>query len=173
MAVVALRSPNRQSSTSAATGQSTATAVSSVPSVSSAPSAPSSRPSASPTAKPSSRPSASTTSSAASSPSTDGHTGGSVRSVPLVVLNNTTTSGLAAQAAKRFEQGGWTVTSYGDLTNEIISTCAYYDPSVPGAQAAALALQQQYPTIKRVKAKFSGLPAGPVVVVLTPDYSPN
>ncbi len=29
----------------------------------------------------------------------------------------------------------------------------------------------QFPAIKRVVAKFSGLPAGPIVVVLTTDYS--
>ncbi len=93
--------------------------------------------------------------------------------MPLVVLNNTTTSGLAGEAAKRFEAGGWKVTSSGNLTNTIISTCAYYDPTVNGAEAAARALQKQYPTIKRVQPKFPELPAGPVVVVLTPDYTSN
>ena len=29
----------------------------------------------------------------------------------------------------------------------------------------------QFPTIKRVREKFAELPAGPLVVVLTPDYS--
>ncbi|WP_375497470.1 LytR C-terminal domain-containing protein [uncultured Jatrophihabitans sp.] len=90
--------------------------------------------------------------------------------VPLVVLNNTTIAGLAKQAAIRFEAGGWTVTSSGNLTNNIVSTCAYYDPSVSGAKAAAEALRAQYPTIKRVEPKFAELPSGPVVVVLTPDY---
>jgi hypothetical protein len=89
------------------------------------------------------------------------------------VLNNTTTSGLAKGAAQRFEAGGWTVTSYSNYSNNIASTCAYYDPSAPGAKAAAEALQQQYPTIKRVKPKFDGLVAGPVVVILTSDYSPT
>jgi hypothetical protein len=96
---------------------------------------------------------------------------GSVKSVPLIVLNNTTVNGLAAQAAQRFESGGWTVTRYGNLTNDILSTCAYYDPTNPQAQAAAEALQAQFPTIKRVEPKFVGLPDGPVVVVLTPGYS--
>ena len=102
---------------------------------------------------------------------------GNVKSMPLVVLNNTTVEGLAAQAAERFQAGGWTVTRFGNYQNDIASTCAYYDPSTPGAQAAAEALQQQYPTIKRVEPKFAPvpgaepLPPGPVVVVLTPDYS--
>jgi hypothetical protein len=90
---------------------------------------------------------------------------------PLVVLNNTTVTGLAEQAAQRFTDGGWTVTSFGNYQNDILSTCAYYDPSVPGAREAAQALQRQYPTIKRVQPKFAELPAGPIVVVLTPDYS--
>jgi hypothetical protein len=94
-----------------------------------------------------------------------------VKKVPLVVLNNTTIKNLAAQAAQRFESGGWTVTSSGNLTNEIVSTCAYYDPSDPEAKPAAEALQAEYPTNKRVKPKFPELPDGPVVVVLTPDYA--
>lgn len=103
---------------------------------------------------------------------------GGVKAVPLVVLNNTTIGGLAAHASERFQAGGWTVTRFGDYTNNIASTCAYYDPSTPGAKAAAEALQRQFPTIKRVEPKFAPepgaqpLPPGPVVVVLTPDYSP-
>jgi hypothetical protein len=94
---------------------------------------------------------------------------------PLVVLNNTTISGLAERAAQRFEDGGWTVTKYDNYQNDILSTCAYYDPSVAGAQAAAEALQQQYPTIKRVKPQFAELASwhSPIVVILTPDYSPQ
>ena len=91
--------------------------------------------------------------------------------LPLVVLNNTTVVGLAKQAAQTFEAGGWTVTSYGNYQNDIISSCAYYDPSYPGAQAAAEALRAQFPAIKRDVPKFAGLPAGPIVVVLTPDYT--
>lgn len=94
----------------------------------------------------------------------------SVARLPLVVLNNTMTTGLAQQAQQTFVAGGWTVSSIGNLQNNILSTCAYYDPSVPGAQASATALQQQFPQIKRVEPKFDGLPAGPIVVVLTPDY---
>lgn len=91
--------------------------------------------------------------------------------MPLIVLNNTTITGLAKRAAHRFEAGGWTVTRYDNYQNDILSTCAYYDPSDPQAEAAAQALQEQYPTIKRVKPRFPELPEGPVVVVLTPDYS--
>ena len=91
--------------------------------------------------------------------------------LPLVVLNNTTIQGLAEQARATFQAGGWTVTATGNLTNDILSTCAYYDPAVSGAQAAATALQAQFPAIKRVQPKFPELPAGPIVVVLTPDYT--
>jgi hypothetical protein len=106
------------------------------------------------------------TSSSASSASSSG-----VARLPLVVLNNTDQTGLADTAKARFVAGGWTVTSTGNLVNSIISTCAYYDPDVTGAKAAAQALQAQFPAIKRTAVKFAELPAGPVVVVLTPDYS--
>lgn len=95
------------------------------------------------------------------------------RTVPLVVLNNTTTPHLAEQAAQRFESGGWTVTRYANYQNDILSTCAYYNPQIPQAKAAAQALQAEFPTIKRIEPQFAELSsyASPVVVILTPDYS--
>jgi hypothetical protein len=96
-------------------------------------------------------------------------TAGSGR-LPLIVLNNTSAVS-ASTAAQRFEQGGWTVTDTNTFAGSILSTAVYYDPDVSGALAAAQALQQQFPAIKRVKAKFDGLPAGPIIVVLTSDYS--
>ena len=95
------------------------------------------------------------------------------RTIPLVVLNNTTTPHLAEQAAQRFESGGWTVTRYANYQNDILSTCAYYNPQIPQAKAAAQALQAEFPTIKRIEPQFAELNtyASPVVVILTPDYS--
>ena len=104
----------------------------------------------------------------ASSPSSTVPAGGKAS---LVVLNQTSTAGLAGRAQTLFQNGGWTVSSIGSLHNDVLSTTAYYDPAVPGAQAAAGALQAQFPAIKRVLPRFAGLPAGPVVVVLTSDYS--
>jgi hypothetical protein len=108
-------------------------------------------------------------------PATSSTTTSSASKLPLVVLNNTTTTGLAQSAAERFTAGGWTVTKFDNYTNDILSTCAYYDPAVSGAQESALALQAQYPTIKRVVPQFASLAAynSPIVVVLTPDYSAN
>jgi hypothetical protein len=94
-----------------------------------------------------------------------------LKSVPLVVLNNSSVANLASEAAQQFESGGWTVTHIDDLNNDILSPCAYYDPTVANAKQAALALQAQFPGIDRVKPKFPELPSGPVVVVLTGDYS--
>ena len=154
IAIIALRQPNGHQAalhTSAAAGSS-----STAPKVtSSAPSSAASSTSSTPT-----------TTSASATPTTD-----PLKAIPLVVLNNTSKSGLAETAASRFTAGGWTVSSTGNLSNDIKSTCAYYDPAVTNAQAAATALMAQFPAIKRVVAKFSGLPAGPVVVVLTTDYS--
>jgi hypothetical protein len=90
--------------------------------------------------------------------------------LPLVVLNDTAITGLAQQASTTFQARGWSVSQIGNLQNSILSTCAYYDPAVPGARESAVLLQQQFPAIKRVRARFAELPAGPIVVVLTPDY---
>jgi hypothetical protein len=94
-----------------------------------------------------------------------------VKAIPLVVLNSTSRGGLAESAAQEFRTGGWTVSSTGNLVNNIISTCAYYDPSVPGAQSEATALMAQFSGIKRVEPKFTPMPAGAIVVVLTSDWT--
>jgi hypothetical protein len=93
-----------------------------------------------------------------------------LKAIPLVVLNDTSTTHLAADAADLFKQAGWKVTSAEDYRNNIASTCAYYDPNVAGAQAAAELLKSEFPAIVRVKPKFVGLVAGPIVVVLTSDF---
>jgi uncharacterized protein YejL (UPF0352 family) len=156
--VIALHSPNGHG-THAAVG---ATSAASTPTP-----APSS--SATPTPKPT--PTKPSTSTHRPAPHTSSSSTAPAAKLPLVVLNNTTTTGLAQVARTRFEAGGWTVTSIGNLVNNIISTCAYYDPAQAGALAAARALQAQFPTITRVEPKFAQLPPGPIVVVLTSDYS--
>ncbi len=154
VALIALRQPSKDS-----TQAGSVTSTKSAQRSSSAPTTTSTHPSS---AAPSS--SASSSASGSTSPASDGR-------LPLVVLNNTTVTGLAAQASDRFKAGGWTVTSFGNYQNDILSTCAYYDPSVPNAEQDARRLQAQFPAIKRVEPKFPELPAGPIVVVLTPDYS--
>ena len=88
----------------------------------------------------------------------------------VAILNDTTIEGLGARAAADLTAQGWTVTSTTTYSNNIISTCAYYDASDPANQAAALLLQQQFPWIKRVKERFAELPSSPIVLVLTASY---
>jgi hypothetical protein len=90
------------------------------------------------------------------------------------VLNDTAVYHLAALAAAKYIAAGWTVSSSGNYTapDGILSTCAYYDPTVSGSEAEASALKAQFPGIDRVEPKFGDLPAGPIVVVLTPGYQP-
>jgi LytR cell envelope-related transcriptional attenuator len=91
---------------------------------------------------------------------------------PLTVLNNTTESGLADQAARQFRGGGWTVVKVGNFTGKIPNTTVYYDPGNDAELAAARALQAQYPAIQRVLPRYDGLPDSVhgVIVVLTPDW---
>jgi hypothetical protein len=154
IAVIALREPNGHVSSAAAQGKS---ASSVAKQTTTHPRHKTSRPASHP--------------SGHASAGADDQSATAVKNVPLVVLNNSTISHLAEQAATQFENGGWTVRTYGNYQNDILSTCAYYDEADPAAKSAAEALQTQYPTIKRVKPKFPELPSGPVVVVLTSDYS--
>jgi cytoskeletal protein RodZ len=89
----------------------------------------------------------------------------------VIVLNNSNTAGLANTAVSRLTRGGWVASNGGNFSGDILSTAAYYDPNVSGAQAAATALQAQFPAVQRVRPRFSGLPEGPIVLVLTSDYS--
>ena len=154
VAVVALQHPNGRQAKPVSLKTSTST-VTATATKTTTKTPPPSRPT-SPTAPPS---------SAAGSSTSSGHP------IPLAVLNTTSINGLADTAKQQFEAGGWTVTSTGNYTNDILSTCAYYDPSDPANQQQAEQLQQQFPSIKRVKERFPELPAGPIVVVLTSDYS--
>ena len=88
----------------------------------------------------------------------------------IAILNDTTISGLGAQAQADLTAQGWTVTSAATYSNNIASTCAYYDPSDPANEAAALVLQQQFPWITRVKERFAELPTAPIVLVITASY---
>jgi hypothetical protein len=113
-----------------------------------------------------------TSSSPADSATATGSSSSSVSAVSLVVLNNTTTAGLAGQVAKQFEQAGWTVTKSDNYQDDIISTCAYYDPDVPGAKEAAQALKATFPKIKRILPQFTELASwhSPIVVILVQDW---
>jgi LytR cell envelope-related transcriptional attenuator len=95
----------------------------------------------------------------------------STAGTPVIVLDNTGRPSLARSASTLFERAGWSVTETSTFDGDILSTAAYYDPMTAGAQAAAEALQVQFPAIQRVRPKFDGLPQGPIVVVLTYDYS--
>jgi hypothetical protein len=68
----------------------------------------------------------------------------------VLVLNNSNTAGLADTAVGRFRAGGWTASNGGNFSGDILSTAAYYDPSISGARTAAEALQAQFPAIDRV-----------------------
>ena len=177
VAIVALRNPKPDSTNAgtqtATTSQSAEQSGSGSPEQSGTGSRSSSRPSTSrPTSSRTKSQSKSPSNSTSRSTSTSPSRTGAVGSLPLVVLNQSGTLGLADSAAQRFRSSGWQVTSTDDnYINDVVTTTAYFDPAVSGSQAAANALQRQFPTIKRVAERFSNLTPGPVVVVLTADYS--
>jgi hypothetical protein len=87
--------------------------------------------------------------------------------VPVSVLNNSRTKGLAATAAARFRAAGWPVPTTGNYSGGIISTTTVY--YAPGGQASAERFAKQF-GIGRVAPRFPGLPTSGMTVVLTRDY---
>ncbi|HLZ37436.1 MAG TPA: LytR C-terminal domain-containing protein [Mycobacteriales bacterium] len=88
---------------------------------------------------------------------------------PLLVLNNSRVTGLAADAAAQFRRQGWAVTGTGNLRGRIRATTIYY---APGQAATAHRLAARFPAIQRVLPRIPGLPGdAPLTVVLTRDYA--
>jgi hypothetical protein len=101
-----------------------------------------------------------------------GRTQGQVTRLPVTVLNNTTTTGLARQAADEFAAGGWPIARVGNFTGRIPVTTVYFTPGHADEERAANALAAAFPRITRVLPRYEGLPPSVtgVVVVLAPDW---
>ena len=145
----------------------TATATS--PSVSPSPK-PSPKPSVSPSPKPTPKPSApSPKPSGTKAPPPPAPV--AAPHYPLLVLNNSSVSGLGTAAAGDFEAGGWTIAGVGNLTGRLKDTTVYYSP---GYEASARAFAAQFPQVHRVLARIPGLPgSAKLTVVVTRYYEPG
>ena len=90
---------------------------------------------------------------------------------PLLVLNNSTVTGLGTAAANDFEAGGWTISGVGNLTGRLRDTTVYF---APGYEASAQAFARQFPQVYRVLARIHGLPGtSKLTVVVTRYYEPG
>ena len=89
----------------------------------------------------------------------------------IYILNNTTQPDLGTSTVAKFRAKGWRVVGTENYSNDIISSCAYYDPSDPHNLTVAHQLQSEFPGIQRVAPRFPELPDYPIVVILNPDYT--
>jgi hypothetical protein len=86
---------------------------------------------------------------------------------PVVVVNQTTTAGLAASASTAIEAAGWEVAEIGDAALGVPSTTLYVPP---GLEDAAAAFTTQFPAVVRQRPTFAGLStAGLTLVLAEPD----
>lgn len=89
---------------------------------------------------------------------------------PLTVLNNTTITGLAGEAAQSFSESGWTVTSVDNYTGALPTTTVFYDSTDPTQRAAAETLARQFSAVADVQPRIPDLPSTGLTVVLAPDW---
>ncbi|MGI8867993.1 MAG: LytR C-terminal domain-containing protein [Mycobacteriales bacterium] len=89
---------------------------------------------------------------------------------PLTVLNNTTTTGLAGQAAQIFTGKGWHVNQVSNYTGDLPTTTVFYDQGNDAQQKAARSLAAQFPAITSVQPRIGGLPGSGLTVVLAPNW---
>ena len=128
-----------------------------------------SAPSASATSTPTSSASAgSEPSGAASSPAAAAASPADQGATTLVVLNGTSTTGLAANASTKLTGAGWKVTSTGDAgTTGSTQTIVYYQQESQAALAEGIAKSLGTSAVQR----SSAFPNADVSVVLGADYA--
>ena len=88
--------------------------------------------------------------------------------VPVSVLNNSRRTGLAHEVANEVRAKGWPVGTVGNFTGRIAETTVYYDS---GQLESARALAKDFPQIKRIAARFAGLPGSGLTLVVTRDWT--
>jgi hypothetical protein len=115
-------------------------------------------------------PSGSGSASASGAPSESGSSGGSTdgsRDIAVVVLNQTTQSGLGTAAADALRADGWSVAALGSFHGVVPSTTVYYPP---GAEVQAQAAAESLPTPARIRPRFGNLSTSRLTVVVTDNY---
>jgi hypothetical protein len=119
-------------------------------------------------AVPSAPPSSAPPSEPAQSPATSVEgTKAAAPDLEVVVLNQTTRSGLAATVADRLRGSGWEVPAVGNFRGVVPATTVYYPD---GAEADALAVAGDLPTEPRVRPRFGNLSTRRLTVVVTDSY---
>ena len=142
--------------------------------------APTTMPSTKPSTKPSAKPSASTspspstsgtpTPSASRTPSASATSSPSTavdRSVPVVVLNATGRTGLAARVAASLRAKGWTVVAVGNWRRGNVSSTTIF---VDGHADAAATMRDDLPAAGSVRAPLSGMRQARLTIVIGRDY---
>lgn len=90
-----------------------------------------------------------------------------LREVQVVVLNQTSRSGLAGSVADQLRGKGWTVPAVGNFRGIVPATTVYYPV---GAEAAAQAAAESLPTSPRIRPRFGNLSTSRLTVVVTDSY---
>jgi hypothetical protein len=88
------------------------------------------------------------------------------RSVPVVVLNSTTRTGLAAKVAAQLRKAGWTVVSIGNYRTRLAATTVFAE----GHANAVATIKADLPTDESVKPPAGAMNPARLTVVLGPDY---
>ena len=89
------------------------------------------------------------------------------REMTVVVLNQTTRRGLAAQVAAELRAKGWAVSGVGNFTGVVPATTVYYPP---GGGEQALVLAEDLPVEPRTRPRFGNLSTSSLTVVVTNSY---
>lgn len=85
----------------------------------------------------------------------------------VVVLNQTSRTGLAAKVADRLRNAGFTVVATGNFRGSVPATTVYFPD---GADAVAQQVAEALPTAPRTKPRFGSLSSSRLTVVVTGSY---
>ena len=88
------------------------------------------------------------------------------RSVPVVVLNSTARTGLAAKVAAQLRKAGWTVVSVGNYRTRLAATTVFAE----GHADTVATMRDDLPTGGALKAPVGAMNPARITVVVGPDY---
>ena len=88
------------------------------------------------------------------------------RSVPVVVLNSTTRTGLAAKVAAQLRKDGWTVVSIGNYRTRLAATTVFAE----GHADAVATMRGDLPPADALKVPVGAMNPARITVVVGPDY---
>ena len=117
---------------------------------------------------PSTAPTSSDSPTGSTEPTGDGSTAPVAEKAPVIVLNSTNTTGLAAKARDDIQEQDWETGEPGNYDGDQLQTTTVFFPD--GMEGSAQLLQEEFPDIGEIKPAEEGMSTSSLTLVLGADW---